>query len=114
MVRHAVDDDDATVRDQVLQHRLGLGCAGALAVVNLILMGLIAYMFATLSYSNAEQERWYRGGSLAFLGLGALLPMCWLVLIKRGYRGSIKAIVAWMFAALLAFMGYVLVSGGAI
>lgn len=107
-------NDKVRVSGNGSQPITGLGCAGTVAVVNLIPMGLIAYTFATMTYSNAEQERWYRGGSLAFLILGAILPMCWLLLMRRGYWGNIKAIIAWMLFAMLAFMGYVLISGGGI
>jgi hypothetical protein len=114
VLRYSMSNKDAPIRGAVSQQLHGLGCAAALAVVNLVVMGLITYTFARMSYPNIEQERWYRGGSLAFLILGAIFPICWLVLIRRGRWGSIKAIFAWMFAALLAFMGYVLMSGGGI
>lgn len=107
-------NDDALVSGNGPQPIPGLGCAGTVAVVNLIPMALIAYTFAMMTYSNAEQERWYRGGSLAFLIFGAILPMCWLLLMRRGSRGNIKAISAWMIFAMLTFMGYVLISGGGI
>ena len=105
---------DAPVSSPVSQKTEGLGCAGTLAAFNLIVMGSIAYIFSMMPYFNAGQERWYRGGSLAFLFLGALVPICWLVLIRRGHWGNAKAIAAWTFAALLAFMAYVLLSGGGI
>jgi VIT1/CCC1 family predicted Fe2+/Mn2+ transporter len=67
-----------------------------------------------MTYSNAEQERRYRSGSLAFLIFGAILPLCWLILMRRGYWGSIKALIAWMLFAMLTFMAYVLISGGGV
>jgi VIT1/CCC1 family predicted Fe2+/Mn2+ transporter len=67
-----------------------------------------------MTYSNAEQEGWYRGGSLVFLIFGAILPLCWLILMRRGYWGNIKAIIAWLLFAMLTFMAYVLVSGGGV
>ncbi|MEG3158901.1 hypothetical protein U1763_00135 [Sphingomonas sp. LB2R24] len=107
-------NDEARVSRNGSEPIPGLGCAGTVAVVNLIPMGLIAYTFAMMTYSNAEQERWYRGGSLAFLIFGAILPLSWLLLIRRGCWGNIKAIIAWMIFAMLTFMGYVLISGGGI
>jgi hypothetical protein len=114
MLRHSMSNENAPVSSP-FPHRIeGLGCAVTLAAINLIAMGFIAYTFARMFYFDAGQERWYRGGSLAFLVLGALVPICWLVLIRRGYWGSAKAIAAWMFVALLAFTVYVLLSGGGI
>jgi hypothetical protein len=106
--------ENAPVTGPSPQQIEGLGCAGTLAAINLMAMGFIAYTFARMFYFDAGQERWYRGGSIAFLVLGALVPICWLLLIIRGYWGSAKAIAAWMFAALLAFTVYVLLSGGGI
>ncbi len=107
-------NDESPVSTDGSQRLEGLGCAGTIAVVNLIPMGLIAYTFAMMTYSNAEQERWYRGGSLVFLIFGAILPLCWLILMRRGYWGNIKALIAWMLFAMLTFMAYVLVSGGGV
>jgi hypothetical protein len=109
-----MSNDDTPVSSPVSKQVDGLGCAVTIAAINLAVMGFIAYVFSRMFYFNVGQERWYRGGSLAFLILGALVPICWLVLIRRGYWGSAKAIAAWMFAALLAFMVYVLLSGGGI
>ena len=92
----------------------GLGCAGLLAGINLVLMGLIASAFAAGPYSNAAQEAWYRGGSIAFLTLGAILPIVVLIFIARKHRGSATPITIWMFAALLAFIGYAFMSGGGV
>ncbi|WP_156359221.1 hypothetical protein [Sphingomonas sp. Leaf242] len=107
-------NDEAPVSTNGSLRLEGLGCAGAIAVANILPMSLIAYTFAMMTYSNAEQERWYRGGSLAFLIFGAIFPMCWLILMRRGYWGNVKAIIAWMLFAMLAFIGYVLMSGGGI
>jgi protein-S-isoprenylcysteine O-methyltransferase Ste14 len=107
-------NDEASVSTDGSQRLEGLGCAGTIAVVNLLPMGLIAYTFAMMTYSNAEQEGWYRGGSLAFLIFGAILRLCWLILMRRGYWGNIKALIAWMLFAMLTFMAYVLISGGGV
>jgi hypothetical protein len=114
MLRCSMTTDDAPVSSPVSQKLDGLGCAGTIATFNVIVMGFIAYIFSMMPYFNVGQELWYRGGSLTFLILGALVPICWRILIKRGYWGSAKPIAAWMFAALITFIGYVLLSGGGI
>ncbi len=113
VLRRSVTNAEARVSGNGSQP-VPLGCARTVAVVNMIPMGLMAYTFPMMTYSNADQERGYRGGSLAFLILGAILPMCGLLLMRRGYWGNIKALIAWMLFAMLAFMGYVLMSGGGI
>jgi len=76
-------------------------------------MGLLASTFAVGPYSSVAQEVWYRGGSIAFLGLGAILPAALLVIARR-YRSGVIAITVWMCAAFLAFISYIFMSGGGV
>jgi hypothetical protein len=77
-------------------------------------MGLVAATFAVGPYSSVTQENWYRYGSISFLCVGAILPAAALLLIARRFPIVIIASIVWMFAALLAFLDYMFMSGGGV
>ena len=89
----------------------GVGCAVALALLNLVLMGIVAVSFSQGPYSSLEQEQWYRHRSLAFLVLGALVPSA-VLYFGRKKPSMVTATLIWMGGALLLFVGYVMYSGG--
>jgi hypothetical protein len=91
----------------------GIGCAWALLGVNALLMGLLAASSATGPYSTSEQELWYRYGSLGFLLAGAVLPAIALFAARRS-RWVVIVSTSWMFAVLLAFAWYAMMSGGGV
>jgi VIT1/CCC1 family predicted Fe2+/Mn2+ transporter len=111
---NAMSDNDEPLGTEQEARYQGFGCAGTLAGINLLLMGLLASAFAVGPYSSAAQETWYRGGSITFLGLGAILPITVLVFISRRYRQFVTSVTVWLCAALLAFVCYVFMSGGGI
>jgi hypothetical protein len=88
-----------------------IGCAWALLAVNAVLMALCAASFVQGPYSSREQELWYRYGSLGFLLAGAALPAIALFAGRRS-RWVVIVSTAWMFAVLLAFAWFVMMSGG--
>lgn len=90
----------------------GRGCAVILACFNVAAMGLLASSFAFGPYSSAEQELWYRYGSIGFLLLGVIMPAGALLFGARRYPAVIAGATAWMFAIWLPFAGYLLMSGG--
>ena len=91
----------------------GIGCAWLLLGVNALLMGLLALSFGQGPYSSAEQEVWYRYGSLGFFVAGAVLPAIALFTFRRS-RWLILASTAWMSAVLLGFVWFVMMSGGGV
>jgi hypothetical protein len=97
----------------MLKQGEGLGCAGLLALVNVLLMGLVAFSFSHGPYSSPEQETWYRYRSLAFFLWGAILPTVILWLGRRSPM-IVAGATVWMFLALVLFGGYVLNSGGGV
>ena len=107
------NDDQPFALHQVARPE-GRGCAGTLAGINLLFMGLLTRTFAVGPYSSAAQMTWYRGGSIAFLSLGAILPIAALLAIARRHRGIGTALTLWMCVALLAFLSYVFMSGGGV
>ncbi|MFN6934249.1 MAG: hypothetical protein ACK4NZ_03745 [Tsuneonella sp.] len=74
-------------------------------------MGLVAASFGQGPYSNSEQEIWYRYGSLGFFVGGAVLPAIALFAFRRCWW-VVVAVTAWMLMALLAFIWFVMMSGG--
>ena len=91
----------------------GIGCAWALLSVNGLLMGLLAVSFGQGPYSSAEQEFWYRYGSISFFVAGAVLPAVTLFAVGRS-RWVVLASTAWMLAVLLAFLQFAMMSGGGV
>lgn len=91
-----------------------LGCLGIIGCFNLVLMGLLASTFAVGPYASVRQEIWYRGGSISFVMFGAVLPMAAALVFARRSPKWASALALWMFAALLAFVGYAFMSGGGI
>ena len=97
----------------MLKQGEGVGCAVALAILNLVLMGIVAVSFSQGPYSSLEQEQWYRHRSLAFLVLGAIVPFA-VLYIGRKNPLTVAATTIWMAGALLLFVGYVMYSGGGV
>ena len=95
----------------MLKRGEGLGCAVALAILNLVLMGIVAVSFSQGPYSSLEQEQWYRHRSLAFLVLGALVPIV-VLYFGRKKPMLVATTTTWMAGALLLFVGYLMYSGG--
>ena len=91
----------------------GIGCAWMLLGVNAVLMGLLAMSFGQGPYSSTGQELWYRYGSLGLFVFGAVLPAVALFVFRRS-RWAVFFSMAWMLAALLAFVSYVMNSGGGV
>jgi hypothetical protein len=108
-------DDPSPPDDQRRSlQRQRLGCAGAIAAINLVLMGLVASSFATGPYSSSAQMAWYRLGSTVFLCVGAFFPICALVFVARRFPAVIVALIVWMLTVLLLFVGYLFYSGGGV
>ena len=93
--------------------RTGIGCAPTALAVNTLLTGLVTASFAQGPYSSAEQELWYRYGSLAFFVGGTILPGAALFTWRHS-RWVLGACVAWMAASFVAFVWYVMMSGGGV
>ena len=91
----------------------GIGCTWALLAVNLLLMALAASSYAQGPYSSVQQELWYRYGSLGLLLAGAVLPALALIFGRRSFRIA-AALTVWMFLTLLAFLWFVMMSGGGV
>ena len=91
----------------------GIGCAGLLLGVNALLMGLLAVSFGQGPYSSAEQELWYRYGSLSFFVAGAVLPAIVLIAFRRS-RWVVGASSAWMLAVLFACVWFAMMSSGGV
>ena len=91
----------------------GIGCAWALLVINVVLMGLFAASFAQGPYSSSEQELWYRYGSLGLFLAGAALPAVALFAARRS-RWIVIACTAWMLTLLLVFACFAMMSGGGV
>ena len=103
-----------TTQDAGEQNRVeGIGCAWTLLAVNTVLMGLLAASFMQGPYSSSEQELWHRYGSLGFLLAGAALPGIALFAARRS-RWVVIVSTAWMFAVLLAFVWFAMMSGGGV
>ena len=92
----------------------GIGFAGTLASINIVVMGSVTWMFAFGPYLSATKEIWYRYGSIAFLFLGAILPTAALSLIARRFPILVIILTLWMCVALLAFLIYMSISGGVV
>lgn len=101
------------VEKQVGTDRAGFGCALAVLGVNTLLIGLVTASFTQGPYSSEEQELWYRYGSLAFFVVGSILPAIALF-AGRQSRWVLGASVAWMAATFVAFVWYVMMSGGGV
>lgn len=91
----------------------GIGCAWLLLGVNALLMGLLALSFGQGPYSSAEQELWYRYGSLSFFVVGAILPAVALFAFRRS-RWVVGASTAWMLIVLFACGWFAMMSGGGV
>jgi len=91
----------------------GLGCAGAIAGMNMLLMGLVAFSFSQGPYSSFDKELWYRYRSLGFLFMGAILPA---VVLWFGRRSplAVGGATVWMFLAFWLFVGYLMYSSGGV
>ncbi|WP_375380430.1 hypothetical protein [uncultured Sphingomonas sp.] len=94
--------------------RARLGCAGSLAVFNIVSMGSLASIFAAGPYSSVEQAWWYRGGSIGLLIVGGIGPVLILCTIARRSARLTVALTLWMLIALVLLVGYVFNSGGGI
>jgi hypothetical protein len=90
-----------------------IGCAGLLLGVNALLMGLLALSFGQGPYSSAEQELWYRYGSLSFFAAGAILPAAALFAFRRS-RWAVLAVTVWMLAVLFTFGWFAMMSSGGV
>lgn len=93
--------------------RTGIGCALAALGLNTLLIGLLTASFTQGPYSSAEQELWYRYGSLGFLFAGVIVPAVALLVARRS-RVVPGASVAWMALTLIAFVYYAMMSGGGV
>ena len=82
--------------------------------INALIIGYFALSFGLGPYSSGEQELWYRGGSLAFLVLGVLLPGGLVILRPEAARKISVTINVWLLIALFAFFPYLLFSGGGV
>ncbi len=91
----------------------GLGCAGAIAGFNFLLMGLVALSFSQGPYSSFEQELWYRYRSIGLLFAGAILPALVLWLGRRSPI-AVGGATVWMFLTFWVFVAYVIYSGGGV
>ena len=91
----------------------GIGCTWLLLGVNALLTSLLVVSFGKGPYSSAEQELWYRYGSLSFFVAGAVLPAVALFAFRRS-RWFVLASTAWMLAVLLAFVWFAMMSGGGV
>ena len=91
----------------------GIGCSWALLAFNAVSMGLLAVSFGRGPYASAQQELWYRYGSLAFLLAGAVVPAIALLAGRRSFWIAAVATV-WMFLTLLASAWFALMSGGGV
>jgi hypothetical protein len=102
------------IEDEGQRDRIeGIGCAWTLLGVNAVVMGVVAAAFARGPYSSGQQELWYRYGSLGFVLAGVVLPAVTLYVARRS-DGVGVACTAWMLAALFAFLGFVMMSGGGV
>ena len=90
-----------------------LGCAAALAALNILVMGLVAWSFGQGPYSGAEQEAWYRYRSLAFFVFGAVIPAATLYIGRKSAK-FVQVAVVWLSCALALFAVYVMYSGGGV
>ena len=77
-------------------------------------MELLASTFAFGPYASVRHEIWYRGGSIGFFIVGAIVPLATSLAFTRRSPNWASACAIWMFAALLAFLGYVYMSGGGV
>ncbi len=91
-----------------------LGCAGALAVLNIAAMGSLASTFAVGPYSTAEQAWWYRGGSIGLLIVGGIGPALTLCTIARRSARLTVALTLWLLIALVLLFGLAINSGGGV
>jgi maltodextrin utilization protein YvdJ len=94
------------------EERPPFGCGFVVIGINALLMVPFAAEFVRGSFSGVDQMLWYRGGSLAFVLAGVVLPIA--ALLSR-WRRSFTAMVAlslWLPAVLLLFVGYALTSDG--
>lgn len=93
--------------------RPATGCALTILAVNTALIGLAAATFMQGPYSSDEQERWYWYGSLGFFMTGVVAPAVALFAGRRS-RTVVGASIVWMAITLLAFIYYVMMSGGGV
>jgi hypothetical protein len=82
--------------------------------INALFIGVAALSFSRGPYSSAEQELWYRYGSLGFLLIGAIIPGLALLLGARRFGWATAILTTWMLAAFLAFLVYAFYSGGGV
>lgn len=82
--------------------------------INALIIGYFALSFGMGPYSSEAQELWYRGGSLAFLTLGVLLPAALVILRPETARKISVPINVWLAITLLTFFPYLLFSGGGV
>ncbi len=101
------------VEEQDGTDRAGLGCALAVLGVNTLLIGFVTASFTQGPYSSDGQELWYRYGSLAFFVVGSILPAIALFAGCKS-RWVPSASVAWMAGTFVAFVWYVMMSGGGV
>lgn len=101
------------VEEQEVIDRTGIGCALTTLAANTLLIGLVTASFTQGPYSSEEQELWYRYGSLAFFVGGSILPGAALFTWRHS-RWVLGACVAWMSATFVAFVWYVMMSGGGV
>jgi hypothetical protein len=82
--------------------------------VNALIMGLTAVSFSRGPYSSWGQELGYRYYSIGFLLVGAILPAIALGSVARRWAWTNALLTAWMFAAFVLFMGYIMQAGGGV
>jgi hypothetical protein len=90
----------------------GIGCVAVMLAVNALLMGATAITFARGPYSSVEQELWYRYGSVGFFIAGFVLPG--VVILVRRTAALLLVALSWLFAVLIAFVIYGMMSSGGI
>ena len=102
-----------TVENRLPRPRM-LGCAWSILIINGLVIGLAALSFSQGPYSSAEQELWYRYGSLALLAVGVILPGLLLLLGARRRPWAVSILIIWMVAAFAAFLVYAFYGGGGV
>jgi hypothetical protein len=103
-----------TLQDPIEQDQFSrVGCAWAMLVINVVVIGLLTASMVQGPYSSREQELWYRYGSIGFFIAGVILPTVMLFTIRRS-RSVLSFATVWMFASLVGFMWFVAMSSGGV
>ena len=92
----------------------GAGCAWSVLCFNAFIMGLTALSFSRGPYSSWEQEFGYRYVSIGFVLVGAILPAIALRSFAHRWAWTSAVVTAWMFAAFILFLRYIMDAGGGV